>query len=277
MIKLVLFLKKIYVLLLFIVLEFLALHYYANSTSYTKAKLLTASNGVVGGVYGFFSDVNHYFTLKRDNRLLLDEVTELRNRLAAYEGPDSALVRKTPEGELNAYLYASARVVNNSITRQENYLTLNKGLRDGVEADMAVLSPEGCMVGYVLSCSDRFAVCMSVLNRNFRTSGKIKGENYFGSIYWDGLDHQYVILTEIPKYAELSRGDTIVTTDYSSIFPPDMMIGTVEEWTLNNATFYDVKVRLAARIPALTDVLLVKYMDGAERTALEQEARSAGY
>lgn len=277
MIKLVLFLKKIYVLLLFIVLEFLALHYYANSTSYTKAKLLTASNSIVGGVYGLFSDINHYFTLKRDNRMLVDEVTELRNRLAAYEQCDSTLVRKTPEGELNAYQYMSARVVNNSITRQENYITLNKGLRDGVEADMAVLSPEGNIVGYVLSCSDRFAVCMSVLNRNFRTSGKIKGENYFGSVYWDGLDHQYVILTEIPKYAELVKGDTIVTTDYSSIFPSEMMIGTVEEWTLNNATFYDVKVKLAARIPSLTDVLLVKYIDAAERTALEQEVQAAEY
>lgn len=277
MIKLVLFLKKIYVLLLFIVLEFLALHYYANSTSYTKAKLLTVSNSLVGGVYSLFSDIGHYFTLKRDNRVLLDEVTELRNRLAAYEVSDSTLVRKIPEGELNAYQYTSAHVVNNSITRQENYFTLNKGLRDGVEADMAVLSPDGCMAGYVLSCSDRFAVCISALNRNFRTSGRLKGENYFGSVYWDGLDHQYVILTEIPKYAELAKGDTIVTTDYSAIFPPDMMIGTVEDWTLNNATFYDVRVRLAAPIASLTDVLLVKYMNAAEQTALEQEAWSAEY
>ena len=106
--------------------------------------------------------------------------------------------------------------------------------------DMALVA-EGGIAGYIVGCSDRFSVCLSVLNRNFRTSGKIKGDDYFGSVYWDGTSYRHLTLSEIPKYAQIHAGDTIVTTAHSSIFPPDLTIGTVESFELNNATYYDVE------------------------------------
>ena len=109
-----------------------------------------------------------------------------------------------------------------------------------------------------------------ILNRNFRTSGKIKGSDNFGSISWDGVSYEYLTLSEIPKYAEIHAGDTIVTTSHSSIFPPDVMIGTVESFALNNATYYDVKVRLHTDIAALNNVSVVKYLDAEEIDMLEQ-------
>ena len=112
-----------------------------------------------------------------------------------------------------------------------------------------------------------------MLNREFNTSGRIKGEEYFGSIYWDGISYEYVTLTEIPKYAPIEKGDTILTTDYSSIFPPDVMIGTVESFELRNATYYEVKVKLHADITRLNHVLAVKYLDAEERDALEESVR----
>ena len=128
----------------------------------------------------------------------------------------------------------------------------------------------GFIAGYIVGCSDRFSVCLSVLNRNFRTSGKIKGGDYFGSVYWDGTSYRHLTLSEIPKYAQIHAGDTIVTTAHSSIFPPDLTIGTVESFELNNATYYDVKVRLHTDIAALNNVLAVRYIDADERGALEQ-------
>ena len=122
----------------------------------------------------------------------------------------------------------------------------------------------------MLGCSDHFAVCMSVLNRNFKTSGRIKGTDYFGSVFWDGSSYEHVTLSEVPKYAPLQVGDTIVTTDYSTIFPPDVLIGTVESFSLHNATFYNVKVKLHSNIAALGNVLAVKYLDAGERNALEE-------
>lgn len=270
MIKFVQFIKKIYVLLLFVVLEVIAFNYYANSTSYTKAKLLSASDYAVGGIYKKMSGVGEYFSLRRQNQILLDEVVSLRNTLATYTQHDSTVQFRVSE-EIAPYFFSGAQVINNSITRQENYITLDKGLRDNIEANMAVITPDGAIAGYVLACSEKYAVCMSILNKSFRTSGKFKGEEYFGSVYWDGLDHQTVLLSEIPKYAEISVGDTIVTTDYSAIFPPELMIGTVISWELNNSTYFDVKVRLAAPIAKLRQVIVVKYQDAEERMALENE------
>lgn len=286
MIKFFLFLKKIHFLLLFIILEMLALHYYANSTSYAKVRLVTASNYVVGGIYAQLSGLNNFFHLRGENRKLNAELAEAYNRLdrltrvVSEEKTDSSstafaavLPQITDSLSLplsaRHYAYYPARVINNSVMRQENYLTLDRGVRDGIRPDMALVSERG-IVGYVLGCSSRFSVCMSVLNRNFRTSGRIKGNNYFGSVFWDGLSYQHVTLTEIPKYAAIETGDTIVTTNFSSIFPPDLMIGTVETFTLVNATYYEVKVKLHTDFGALNNLMVVDNLDREEEEELEQ-------
>ena len=278
MIKFFLFIKKIHFLLLFILLESLAIHYYANSTSYTEVKLVTASNYVVGGIYSQISGLNSYFHLRRENQELARELAVLRNRLDGMKVPlsadDSLSLAAGDSSVLYAngvrqYEYFSAKVVNNTITRQENYITVNRGAEDGMMPDMALICGGG-IVGYILGCSDHFSVCMSVLNRDFRTSGRIKGTDYFGSIYWDGGSYEYVTLSEVPKYAPLHKGDTIVTTAYSTIFPPEVMIGTVESFALQNATFYNVKVKLHSNIAALDNVLVVKYLDADERNMLEE-------
>lgn len=277
MIKFFLFIKKIHFVLAFVVLEAFALHYYANSTSYTKAKLITASNYVVGGIYSQLSGIGSYFRLKRENAALNAELAALRNRLdgllpstardSVLSPADSAALTDT--AGRRKYEYYPAKVVNNSITRQENYITIDRGADDGMRPDMALVA-EGGIAGYIVGCSDRFSVCLSVLNRNFRTSGKIKGGDYFGSVYWNGTSYRHLTLSEIPKYAQIHAGDTIVTTAHSSIFPPDLTIGTVESFELNNATYYDVKVRLHTDIAALNNVLAVRYLDADERGALEQ-------
>ena len=270
--KLILFFKKIYVLLLFIVLESLALHFYAGSTSYTKAKLLGASNAVVGSIYKQFADIGDYFGLRHENDVLLEELTRLRNEFEVYRATHRIPVDSlaSPEGEVAEYIYSTAYVINNSITRQENYIMLDKGRRDGVEPNMALVTPEGTIVGYVLSCRNKFSVAISVLNTNFRTVGKIKGKESFGSIYWDGRDHSYVTLSEIPKYTEIQPGDTIVT-GYSSIFPPNLEIGRVESSQMNPTGYYDVKVKLTTRMSGLKRVFLVRYADAVERMLLEEE------
>ncbi len=281
MFKFYLFIKKIHFLLLFILLESLAVHYYANSTSYTKAKLLTASNYVVGGIYSQLAGWGSYFHLRRENRALVQEVAELHNQidalLTSLSAADSDALTPSDSSVIfnrgmRRYDYFTARVINNSITRQENYITLNRGTGDGLMPRMALIS-EGGIVGYVLGCSDHFAVCMSVLNRNFKTGGKIKGTDYFGSLSWDGRNDGYVTLSEVEKYAPIQVGDTIVTTN-STIFPPDVLIGTVEDYSLYNGTYYQVKVKLHSNIAALRYLLVVKYRDADEQNALEEKFES---
>ena len=162
------------------------------------------------------------------------------------------------------------RVSDNSIARAMNFITLNRGSRDGVTANMAVVTPQGTVVGYVMEVSEKFAVAISILNTEFHTGGKIKGKDSFGSVLWKGTDHTMVTLSEIPRYSDIAVGDTIVT-GYSSIFPEDVMIGTVTGYELTPSAYYEVDVKLATPMAALRNVFLVNYADIVERQLLEEE------
>lgn len=274
--KLILFIKWVYVPLLFIIFEIVAVRYYAHSSSYAEARLLTASNRIVGGVYGAISGIGDYFGLRRENRLLLDEVARLNNELTRYRENEVYQLLDSLGSEIETkYTYMTARVIRNSVGRMRNFITLNKGLRDGVETDMAVLTPSGAMVGYVISCSERYAVCISILNVDFNASGKLAGDGHSGSIYWDGKSTENVQMHELSKYAAVEVGDTVVSTGYSHFFPEDVAIGYVTSVSADQTTSsYDLELRLAADMTRLNDVVLIKNVDLYELEALEAEADS---
>lgn len=276
MLQLIEFIKKAYLPLLFVVLEIVAIHYYAHSNSYAEARLLVASNNVVGGVYGSISGVGEYFGLRKRNRVLMAEMAELQNELTQYR--EAAVYNDLDSLGMEIetkYEYMTARVVRNTVSRQHNFLTLNKGLRDGVVTDMAVITPDGAMVGYVVSCSERYAVAISILNTDFNASGKLAGDGHSGSIYWDGFNAHRVKMHELSKYAPIEVGDTIVSTGYSHFFPEDITIGYVEQMQIDEPTSsYNLELRLAADMTRLSDVLLIQNIDIYELNALEAQADS---
>ena len=271
--KLFEFIRSVYVVVLFVALEAVAVSYYARSTYYTQARLLSRSNQVIGGVHGFFAGVGHYFTLGRENRVLLSRVAQLEERLAQYE--EAATAERLDSymqdiGE-SKYRFATASVVANTVNRAQNLITLNRGHRDSIVEEMAVLSPDGAMVGYIVDCTERYSVAMSVLNTSFRASGKLAGADYYGSIYWDGIDPHVVILGELSKYADPQPGQEVVTTGFSQYFPADVLIGWVESAALNETrTAYTVRVRLAAEMSRLGEVVLVGNRDLYEIRDLQQ-------
>ena len=260
--KLIAFIRSVYVAVLFVILEVLAVSYYAHSSSYTQARLLARSNQVIGGVHGFFAGVRRYLFLGRENRDLAQRVALLEEQLAQYREAETAerldsYVRNLGESR---YRFTTAVVVGNTLNRAQNLLTLNRGLLNGVEEEMAVLAPDGALVGYVVACTDRYSVAMSVLNTSFRTSGRIADSEYSGSIYWDGTDPNTVILGELSKYAEPQPGQEVVTAGFSRYFPADVLIGWVESAQLNETkTAYTVRVRLAAEMSRLNEVILVAH------------------
>ncbi|MDE6499995.1 MAG: rod shape-determining protein MreC [Rikenella sp.] len=270
MLKLLLFLKRIHYVLLFLALEAIAVGVFLNSNVYQKARISGVSNRLVSGIYDKWADLSGYFGLRAENDRLIDEIARLRSELTSRAYLDSmASGQNDTLASLQYYQYQPARVIRNSISKRENYLTIDRGTLDGVEPKMALVGDAG-IVGYVMYCSDHFSVAMSILNVNeFKTSGCIKGSDFAGSIYWDGLSHREVILDEIPKYADMQVGDTIVTTTYSYIFPPDQPIGTVESFEMVNGTFYKVRVRLFVDLARIRHVYVVRYLEQEERHALE--------
>ncbi|MEG2613161.1 MAG: rod shape-determining protein MreC [Alistipes sp.] len=276
MYKLIEFIRSVYVVLLFIVIEAVAINYYARSSCYAQARLLSRSNQVVGGVHGACTDVKHFFVLGRENRALIERIGELETELSRYRTAqiEERLNESMDSVPKSQYELTTARVVSNSINKNHNFLVLNRGLRDGVTPDMAVLSSDGAMVGYVVECSERYAVAISILNTSFRASGKIAGSDYFGSIFWNGANSRYVTMEELSKYAEPKVGDEVVSTGFSQYFPVDIPIGTVEEFTLNEShTAYAVRIRLTVDITGLGDVILVRNRDMQEVRTLERSGK----
>lgn len=276
--KLLEFIRTIYVFLLFLIFEIVALNYYAHSSAYAQAKLLTRSNKVVGGVHGVLYEIRHYFSLRAENDELLARVAELENSLSQYASTAEVATESGSElEELSAewaqYAYMTARVVSLSINKHNNFMVINRGMDDGVRNDMAVLSPRGAMVGYVVGCSNRYAVVLPMLNTSFRASGKLLRGSHFGSIVWDGYDAHKVRLTELSKYATPEKGDTIVSTGFSSYFPEGIVIGRVSESTMNEMqTAYDVDVELAVDFTALHRVILIDNRDQSEIESLIEQA-----
>ena len=271
--KLIEFIRSIYVVVLFVALEAVAIGYYAHSSSYTQARLLARSNQVVGGVHGFFAGIRRYLFLGRENRDLAERVARLEEQLAQYQEAETAARLDSYMQDIgeSKYRFATAAVVGNTLNRMQNLLTLNRGRKDGIEEEMAVLAPDGSMVGYVVACTERYAVAMSVLNTSFRTSGKISDTDYSGSIYWDGADPNTVILGELSKYADPQPGQEVVTAGLSEYFPADVLIGWVESAELNETkTSYTVRVRLAAEMSRLNEVILVADRDRYEIRELQQ-------
>lgn len=276
MYRLLEFIRRSYVTLLFIVLEAIAIGFYARSTYYTQATILAGANALTGGLAGAITDIGGYFSLARENKALAKRVADLEQQLAYYGG----LVDTTATIDIAElqYEFMPARVVSSSINRTHNFITLNKGLRDGVMNDMAVLSPSGEAVGYILDCSERYSVAISILNTSFRTGCKIKGDGYSGSIEWNGGSTYSVTMCELSKYAKIEIGAEVVTTGVSHYFPSDMLIGWVESYELDESkTYYNATVRLAADFSNLHNVILVKYIDREEVVGLEQSAKSKVY
>ena len=283
MYKLIEFLRRIHVVLLFIIIEAIALNYYAHSSFYTQAKILSRANSVVGGLQRSVFSVKHFFTLRSENEMLSARVAELEHSLATYREREAnmatdtlsmAQIDSTFVEQLTQYSYTPARIISNTINRNRNYITLNRGRQHGITEDMAVISPDGSMVGYIVGCSDRYSVAISILNDKFTTSGKIVGDDHFGSITWNGRSPHKVQMSELTKYAEFEVGAPVVSSGLSHIFPEGVKIGVVESFTENdNQTSFDVVVRLAADMTKVSNVLVISNDGYIEATELEEEVK----
>ena len=275
--KLFEFIRSVYVVVLFLILEVMALNHYARSNAYTQARLLTRSNQVVGGVQGLFSRVRQFCSLGSENRRLTERVISLEEELARYRAAEAegqlAVLRDSVDSL--PYFYSTARVTASTINRTRNFIVIDRGSKQGVEQNLALLAANGAMAGYVVSVSKNYAVALSVLSPRFQASGKLKNDpDYYGSIRWEGGDSRFVTMNELPKYADIHEGDEIVSTGFSDYFPPEVPIGTVESFSLNETkTYYTVKVRLAADMSALSNVILARSKDFEELQGLEAKLK----
>lgn len=231
---------------------------------------------VAGKIHIVSGEIESYFHLKKENDELNERVAELESLVQLYTGQVSALQEEIVISDISSELFNSsdyrfipAKVVYNSTSRINNHIVLRKGSKDGVKPDMGVISPQG-IVGVVRNVSSNLSLVIPVLNAEFRPSCKIKNNNYFGPLTWDGKDTKYAFLRELPRHADWQIGDTIVTSGYSSIFPEGLPIGiVVDSEKQNNDNYTSLKVELFTDFNSLTNAIIVVNALSAEQNELQ--------
>lgn len=266
--------SKWFVFAIFVVISCMLLF---HGNPYQQHVYLTSAGRVVSSVYKTSNNVTSYFNLReinddlnRQNASLQKEIVMLRERIDGMMEKEfvDTLV---PDSGVQHFDFIVAHVINNSISKPFNYLTINKGSEDGVKPELGVVDRNG-VVGIVSNVGPHSARVISLLNPNFRLSCKIKRSDSFGSLVWDGKSPRQALLEELPRHTVFEPGDTVVTSGYSAVFPAGLPVGIVlEDDVDHNQNFFTLKILLFADFTTLGNVQVVvnNYRD-------ELEALKAG-
>ncbi len=261
--------------LLFVFLWSLSFILIVRNNNFQQVSVFNSTNKIVASVLEAVNYVKEYINLKENNASLARENSNLKSLLPNTWYENNALrtmVNDTLKSQ--QYTYITARVVNNSINRRSNYITLDKGTKQGIQKDMGVISSGG-VVGIVKDVSDHYCTVMSVLHKNTRISTRFKNNNYFGSLVWDGTDAKEATLLEVAKHVKFNVGDTLVTTVYSAIFPEGVLVGVVKKSELKAGdNFYKITVSLSTNFGNLSHVYIVDNLLKQEQRTLESNTVS---
>ena len=263
------FIKRNNYVFVFLLLEILAIIFISQNSNYQGSKIVGVGNVVAGRCYGTIAKVGDYFGLRLENELLAAENAQLRAQLeSSYISYNMREFVHQDTVYKQRYSYTEAQVVKNSWNQRNNYIMINKGRRQGIHNDQAVISPQG-IVGVVVNTTDNFATIMPVLHSNSRNSVKISRINTNGSLVWTGGDFRYATLIDIPTTYKLHQNDTIVTSGMANDFPEGVMVGFVEQTTSERGSgFYTIKVRLATEFTKLDHVYIIENYFKAEQDSL---------
>lgn len=261
------FIKRIYVLVIFLFLEGIALFTYATSTPYTEAKILARTTATGAAISGAISDVGHFFSLTTENRALNERIAELSAQLEDVEYTEEYAVT---ESEDHRFKYRAARVVSMTTNRPQNHIVLDRGSLDGVSKDMGVVTPNNELVGYVLSCTEHYSIVQSMLNTEFNTGGCLVDNGNVCVIGWDGSSKYRVQAMDLSVYSEPHEGMAVEVR--SERLPEGVLIGHIEDFELNNTqTAYRATIAVAAKMSMLNNVLIVENTHSGELEELHRQ------
>ncbi len=263
------FLRRHNIFFLFIILEIFAFLLMINRKNYQGSVFINSTSQFTGSINKAYSDILDYFALKKTNELLFTENEYLKNLKFTQVQFDSI-----PQPPDTIYRYIGAKIISKSIHKPDNYLMLDKGAKNGVKIDMAVISGDG-IVGSVIAVSENYCSVMSVLHSNSKISAKIKKNNQLANILWGNTNYSKGTLEDIPSHLELLYGDSIVTSGYSLIFPENILIGTVENYfseaglNLNKAI-----IKFSTDYNSLKYVYIIENLRKEEQMMLKREVEN---
>jgi rod shape-determining protein MreC len=279
--RLFLFLFERRAFIIFLALQTLSAWFIVSFNPYQSAAFFTTSNYYAASLMEVSNNISDYFSLKEQNEQLVNENAKLRQYLAANNlQPNLSSSHYQPfiikdhhsQEVFEQYNYTPAKVVNNSIRRLNNYVTINKGTKDGVKPGMGVINSDG-VVGKVKNASKNFATITSLLHTDVFISSVIKKSGTFCSVNWDGREPNKANLMYVPRHVKLNVGDTVVTSGYNAVFPEGIMVGIISDFNIKeSATFYDIRLELATDFSKLSHIYVVENKFKVEKDSLEQNS-----
>lgn len=261
---------------LLLLLEGISFVLIISFNNYQSATVFTAANNIAGNTYRAISNINGYFGLKEKNlalleynRTLLGELESAKNELRALKDSASVADNRYIRDNNDGYRYLTASVVNNSLNKLNNFITIDRGSNDGILAEMGVFNDKG-VVGIVYSTSSNFAIVIPLLNSKSNISCRVKGTNSYSALQWDGGDTRYSYLVDLPRYAVFEKGDTVVTSGFSSIFPANLPVGIIDSLEdSEDGLFFKARVELLVDFSSIDDLFIVGNNKKEEQALLE--------
>lgn len=265
----------------FLILEVISIVLLFRYNSYQGSVWFSSANAAAGKCYEWSSAVESFFQLAQVNQQLTQrnatlehQVQQLSDRLASLTKDD----RATQQGQLallQDYRLLPAKVVDNSVSRSDNLITIDKGRLDGIHKDMGVVCGTG-VVGIVYLVSDHYAVVIPVLNSQSNISCTIQKRGYFGYLRWKGGPSDLAYVEDVPRHAHFCLGDKVVTSGYSAVFPPGIMVGKIlHVFNSSDGLSYRVQVRLSTDFARLRDVCVIDDAPMQERLDIMRAARDS--
>lgn len=276
-----LFIRRYFTFFTFLALQVVALWFLFNYNRFHRAKFLGVANEMTGRINSQYNKVEDYFHLKEENRRihrLNDSLLKLLPGNFMKVDTGMQVVQDSipydTSGHYRRYYTRPATVVYSTVSSQKNYIQINKGSRQGIKDNMAVINSDGSAVGVVVSVSPNFSQVMSLLHVQQKVNGSLKKSGDFGTIEWEGKDPRFLTFRGIPKSIEVQAGDTVLTSSNSFNFPPGYMIGTIAEIVQDKSTnFYVLKVKTGANFYNLQQVFVFENIQYDEQTKLNEESR----
>ena len=271
--QIIYFFQKFKYFLFFLFLECIALTLTFNNLNFHKSKFVNSANNVTGIFYTTLSNSKEYLSLKSKNQSLQEENTKLKNDLEKnklFFSTDISVIDTVKYHQ--KYTYTEAKIINNNYSKPHNFLTINRGLNEGIVKEMAVINRRG-IIGITENVSNNYTRVQSILNKNSNINARLKGNTaYFGTLKWNSIDYNTVQLHDIPRQAPLKIGDTIETGGKSTIFPEGIPIGTVSKINKRNTSNSKINVTLFNDMSNLENVYVVKNLHKQEIQLLENNS-----
>lgn len=260
--------------LLFLLFLGISLFLTIQSHMFHRSRIISSANIISGGVYAKINALNEYMNLKHENEILSEENALLKEIL--YNIKDSSFIENLNSKPINEgnFKVIKSKIINNSFSSKDNYLTLNSGTQEGVKPFMGVINSKG-IIGIVDNVSPKYATIISLLNIKSEINAKIKKSNHFGTLTWNGKNAGLVQLIDVPRLATVKKGDTIVTGAQSSIFPENILIGVIDKIYIDNQTnYFTLDVKLFNDMTNIGHVYVIENKDRDEISALEAQIKN---